>query len=523
MRFVLLIACANVANLLLARAASRQKEIAIRTALGANRGRIIRQLLTESVMLSLAGGTLGVLLALWGLDLLLDISPGAIPRFKEIAIDNHVLLFTLAVSICTGIIFGLVPALGASRPDLNETLKEGGRTSASVRRNRTRAAFVIAEVAICLVLLIAAGLMARSFITLMNVSPGFNPDGVLTMGVALSGKYREPKLAAAYYQQAIEKIGATPGVESVGAALGLPLTGSPGSRYLGIEGRPPQPPGQGYNANLNVATPGYFKTLQIPLIRGREFTDSDTAGAPEVVIINEEMARQFWPDEDALGKRIALGGTTNWRTIVGIVGDVKQNGLEVKPRQEMFLPYYQEGYRDATFVIRTTTDPEQMSATLRGAIQELDRDQPLFLVRTMDEVLSESLSLRRFNMTLFIIFAATALVLAVVGLYGVMSYMVAQRTHEIGVRMALGASSRDVLAMIVGNAMKLTVVGIVIGLVVAFALTRLMATLLYEVKPTDPLTFAVISILLALVAAAASYLPARRATRIDPMVALRHE
>jgi putative ABC transport system permease protein len=521
--FVLLIACANVANLLLARAASRQKEIAIRTALGAGRGRIIRQLLTESVMLALLGGTLGVLLALWGLDLLLDISPGAIPRFKEIGVDTQALLFTLAVSVGTGISFGLVPAIGASRPDLNETLKEGGRSSSGARRNRTRATFVIAQVAICLMLLIAAGLMARSFITLLSISPGFNPDGVLTMKVALSSKYREPKLAAAYYQQALEKIGAIPGVQSAGAALGLPLTGSPGSRYFAIEGRPPQPAGQGYNANLNAATPGYFKALGIPLLRGRDFSESDLSGAPEVAIINEEMARQFWPDEDALGKRILLGGSTTPYTIIGIVGDVKQSGLEVKPRQEMFFPYYQQGYRNATFAIRTTADPEQMTIAVRGAIQELDRDQPLFLVRTMDEVISESVSSRRFSMMLFIIFAVTALLLAVVGLYGVMSYMVAQRTHEIGIRMALGASSKDVLGMIVGNAMRLALVGIVIGLGAAFALTRLMENMLYEVKATDPLTFVVISILLALVAAAASYMPARRATRIDPMDALRHE
>jgi putative ABC transport system permease protein len=520
--FVLLIACANVANLLLARAASRQKEIAIRTALGAGRGRIIRQLLTESLLLALLGGTLGVLLALWGLDLLLDISPDAIPRLKEIGVDAQALLFTLAVSIGTGIAFGLVPALGASRPDLNETLKEGGRTSGGLRRNHTRATFVIAEVAICLTLLIAAGLMAKSFITLLGVSPGFNPDGVLTIKVALSNKYREPKLAAAYYQQAIEKIKAIPGVESAGAALGLPVSGSPGSRYFAIEGRPPQPPGQGYNANLNVATPGYFKTMGIPLMSGREFSDSDVVGAPEVAIINEEMARQFWPDEDPLGKRIVLGGTSFY-TIVGIVGDVKQGGLDVKPRQEMFFSYYQQGFRAATFAIRASADPEQMTAAVRGAIQEIDRDQPLFEVMTMEDVISASVSSRRFSMMLFIIFAVTALLLAIVGLYGVMSYMVAQRTHEIGIRMALGASSADVLGLIVGNAMRLTLIGIVIGLGAAFALTRLMENMLYEVKATDPFTFAAISILLALVAAAASYLPARRATRIDPMDALRHE
>ncbi|HXG64194.1 MAG TPA: ABC transporter permease [Blastocatellia bacterium] len=522
--FVLLIACANVANLLLARAATRQKEIALRTALGAGRGRIVRQLLTESLLLALAGGALGVLLALWGVDALLTISPNSIPRVWEIGLDGRVLGFTLLVTLATGLFFGLIPALQASRPNLNEALKEGGRTlSASFRRNRLRSIFVISEVAICLVLLIGAGLMARSFIRLLDVDPGFNPENVLTANVSLSPiKYREPHQRVAYYRESLEKIKALPGVQAAGIILDLPMSGNAASRYFRIEGRPPQPPGQGYNTNLNATAPGYFKTMGIPLIAGRDFDERDVIGAPEVVIINEAMAREFWPDEDPLGKRLAVGDGP-WRTVIGVVGNVKYRGLDADTRQEMYWPYYQMGFSGGTFVARTGSDPENMAAAVRSAMQEVDRDQPVYNIRAMEEVMSETVAPRRFNMLLLAIFAGVALALAAVGIYGVMAYTVNRRTHEIGIRMALGASRGDVLKLVVGQGMALAAVGVSIGLVAAYGLTRLLASLLFGVSDKDPVTFIALSLLLAGVALLACYVPARRATKVDPMVALRNE
>jgi putative ABC transport system permease protein len=492
--FVLLIACANVANLLLARAASRQREIAVRTALGANRLRIVRQLLTESALLSIIGGAIGMLLALWGLDLLLSISPDSIPRVGEIKLDVRVLVFTLIVSLGTGILFGLVPALQASKPDLNETLKEGGRSSSgSVRHNRVRSFFVITEVAICLVLLIGAGLMIKSFVRLMNVSPGFNPENVLTVRVSPGRKYDSTQKVTSYFQQTLERISAVPGVTSSGAALSLPLSGGAGSRYFQIEGRPPQPAGQGFNANLNFTAPGYFKTMGIQLISGRDFTDADAEGAPEVAIINEQMARMFWPDQEPLGQRIRVGDGP-WRTVVGIVGDVKYKAMDVETRQEMYWPFYQTGVGVGAFVARTSGDPKEMAAAIRTAMLEVEKDQPLYDIKTLKEILSESVRGRWLNTLLLGVFGGTALVLAAVGLYGVISYSVTQRTHEIGIRMALGASSKDVLRLIVGQGMLLTAIGIALGLCGALALTSFMKKLLFEVKASDPITLVVIAL-----------------------------
>ena len=522
--FVLLIACANVANLLFARSSARQKEMAIRTALGARRSRIIRQLLTESVILAIAGGTIGVLLALWGLDLLLAIGGNTIPRVKEIKIDSWVLEFSMLVSLATGLLFGMVPALQASKPDLNETLKEGGRgASGSIRHNRIRSSFVIAEVAICLVLLIGAGLMLRSFARVVNVNPGFNPDNLLSMNVALSGsRYGAAEQVTSFYQRTLERLSSLPGVQSAAATTGLPMAGGFGSRYFSIEGRPPQPAGQGFNANVNLTTPGYFQTMNIPLIEGREFDQRDVVKAPEAVIINQDMVRRYWPDGDPIGKRLAVGNGP-WRTVVGVVGDVKQAGLDIETRPEMFWPYYQLPLSFSTIVVRTSGEPEAMTSAVRSAMQDIDKDLPLYDVRPVNEVISESVAPRRFNMLLLGIFAGLALVLAAVGLYGVISYSVSQRTHEIGIRMALGASHKSVLRLVVGQGMALALIGVAIGVIASFFLTKFIATLLFGVSATDPVTFVAISVLLIGVSIMASLVPARRAMKVDPMVALRYE
>ena len=522
--FVLLIACANVANLLFARSAARTREIAIRTALGARRSRIVRQLLTESVLLAVTGGILGVLLALWGLDLLLAVGGDSIPRVKEIKLDVWALGFSLLISIATGLIFGLVPALQSSRPDLNDALKEGSRSaSGSIRRNKTRSLFVIAEVAICLVLLIGAGLMIKSFARLLNVSPGFNPENVLAVNVALSGsRYRDGAGISNFYQQALERLSSLPGIQSAAAVTALPMSGGFGSRYFRIEGRPPQPAGQGFNANVNLTTPGYFKTMHIPLVDGRDFDQRDVMKAPDAVIVNQEMARRYWPDENPIGQRLAVGDGP-WRTVVGVVGDVKQSGLDIETRPEMFWPYYQTPVPFATFVVRTGGDPEAMTSAVRGAMQEVDKDLPVYNIKTVADVISESVAPRRLNMLLLAIFASLALVLAAVGIYGVISYSVSQRTREIGIRMALGASHSNVLRLVVGEGMILALIGVGIGVIASFFLTRLMSSLLFGVSATDPITFAAIALLLTGVSIVASLIPARRATRVDPMVALRYE
>ncbi|HSB11999.1 MAG TPA: ABC transporter permease [Blastocatellia bacterium] len=528
--FVLLIACANVANLLLARSASRQKEFAIRSVLGASRFRVIRQLLTESISLSLAGGVIGLLLAYWGVKTLISISPGDIPRTEQIGLDRWVAAFTVLISVATGLVFGLAPALQVSRPDLNEALKEGGRTTSSLRNNRLRGLLVVSEIALALVLLIGAGLMIRSFARLHEVNPGFNSKNVLSMGVALlRAKYPEEQQVTAIFRQLPARLASVPGIVSASAVADLPLTGSDTSDSFTVESRPEPPPNERPLLYYRVCAPGYFKTLGIPLLQGRDFTDSDTKNSPNVTLINEAFARQFFPDEEALGKRLKLQGQErDPLMIIGVVGNVRHQGLEVAPVPEAYVPYSQDPLnpapsRSMMVVVRTATDPAAMTRALRDAALEVDKGLPIHNVKTMDEYLYESLARRRFNLLLLEVFAVVALALAAVGIYGVVSYSVSQRTHEIGVRLALGANTGNILSMIIRQALALTFFGVALGVSSAFALTQFLSTLLYDVSPTDPLTFAVIPLILSGVALAASLVPARRATRVDPMVALRYE
>ncbi len=526
--FVLLIACANVANLLLARAATREREIAIRTALGAGRGRLIRQLLTESMTISLVGGALGLLVAKFGLDALITLSPADTPRLDSVGIDGRVLAFTLGVSLLTGLIFGLAPALQASRPDLNETLKEGGRGSGgSIKRNRVRSTLVVAEVALSLLLLVCAGLMIKSFIRLQQFDLGFNPDHLLTMRVQLSGsKYSEGNQVAGFYKQAVERIRTLPGVESVGAISDIFLSKTPNSTTFTIEGRPPVPDPERVEAPLDAVTPDYFKTMGISLIRGRVFDDRDADGTTPVVIINQTFANRFFADEDPLGKRFCYGDPdpqNPWLTIVGIVGDMRRTGFDSEARCETFLPHAQAASSGMTMIVRASSDPMNLIGAMRSKIWEIDKDQAIYDIRTMDAMLGQMMSQRRFNMMLFGILAAVALILASVGIYGVISYSVTQRTHEIGIRLALGASPTDVMKMILRQGMLLAVAGVGLGLGASFLLTRFMSSLLYGVSATDPVTFAIIGATLAVVALGACFVPARRALKVDPMVALRYE
>jgi putative ABC transport system permease protein len=530
--FVLLIACANVANLLLARASSRSREIAIRTALGASRARIIRQLLTESLLLSIAGGATGLLLALWGVDVLSAAIPADIPRVKDVGLDASVLAFTMGISLLTGILFGLAPALQASKPDFNEALKEGGRGSTEgLSRNRVRSLLVVSEVALSLVLLIAAGLMIKSFYQLLNVKPGFEPEHVLTANISLPpAKYPEVEQQSAFFQQVMERARALPGVESVALVSPLPLSNSFIQNILTIEGRPPLAPGEKLITNTRLITPDYLRTMGIPLRRGRAFNEHDGKTGLDAFLVNETFAQRYFPGEDPLGKRITVSIRPTPEKpdasgeIVGIVGDVKHQTLDKESGPECYVPVlnFPEAYM--TLVMRTaSSDPATLTAALRGAVQQVDQDQPVFDIQPMRQVVARSVATRRFNMLLLGLFAGIALLLAAVGIFGVMNYSVTQRTHEIGIRMALGAQTRDVLKMIVRQGMILTLIGVVMGLVAAFVLTRVMSGLLYNVSATDPLTFAGVSALLMAVALLACYIPARRATKVDPMIALRYE
>ncbi len=522
--FVLLIACANVANLMLARSAAREKEMAIRAALGAGRTRIVRQLLTESVLLALVGGALGLLLAYWMVDLLVSFSPPSALRVDEIAIDGRVLGFTLGLALLTGLVFGLAPAVQVSRTDLNHSLKEGGRDAPSgARGGRLRGALVAAELALALMLLVGAGLLIKSFVMLQRVDPGFNPDQVLTLNVALpSINYPDRPQITAFYTQLLDRIKALPGVQSVGTTSSLPLGGNDSDTDFVIEGRPPSPPGQQPVAWYGLVSPDYFRALGMRLVRGRVFTERDDEKASRVVIISEAMARRYFPAEDALGKRLGTGPNA-WREIVGVMADVKQFGLEIDARPTMYLPDRQSPARAMTVVVRTTAEPLQLAAAVRAAVWEGDKNLAMAKVMPMAQLVSTSIAQPRFILLLLGIFAGVALALAAVGIYGVMSYTVTQRTREIGVRMALGARPRDVLRLVVGQGLLLTALGVGIGLAGAVGLTRLMRTLLFGVQPTDPATFALIALLLAGVALLACYLPARRAAKVDPMVALRYE
>jgi len=520
---VLLIACANVANLLLARATARQREMAIRTALGASRWRVIRQLLTESVLLALVGGVVGLLIAYWGMGSLLTLAPEDLPRVKDVALDTRVLGFTLLVTMLTGIIFGLAPALQSSNPNLNETLKEGGRGT-TTGHHRVRSLLVVAEVALALVLLVCSGLLIRSFESLRRVNPGFNTQNALSVNISLPGrKYPNQEQYSSFFTRLIEKTSTLPGVVAVGASQSLPIQGD----FLvgfAIQGRPPDAPGEDKSTNYYAVTPGYFKAMGIPLKKGRVFTDQDNAGAPRVAVINETMARTYFPDEDPIGKGIRLSqGDDAFREIVGIVGDVKQYGLAQPTTLQTYEPYLQMPFSGMSLVIRAEGNPSALSGAIRSEVLALDKEQPVSRIRTLEDVISGSVQQERFLMLLLGIFSGVAMILAAVGLYGVMSYTVNQRTHEIGIRMALGANAGNVLRLIVVHGMTLALIGVAIGLAGAFAFTRVMSTMLFAVSTTDPLTFAGVPLLLTGVALGACLAPARRAIKVDPMLALRHE
>ena len=526
--FVLLIACANVANLMLARASGRQKEIALRAALGASRWRIIRQLLTESSIVALLGGALGILVAVWGIDALLAANPGDAAKFapgwSQLGINLPVLIFTLALSVLSGLLFGLAPALQVSKPDLNSALKENSRQS-SGRSHWLRSSLVVAEVALSLVLLVGAGLFFRSFITLFKTDPGFNPDNVLTMNLILSpDKYKEESQNVAFYGDLVQRVKARPGVESAAVVNFLPLGGSNSSDAFLVEGAPKPAPGNENIGRYRVCTPDYFATMQIPILKGRAFTDQDKAGAQPVVIVNETLARKYWPGQDAIGKRIRVDGLDRapWMEIVGVSKDVRHE-LTIEVTPEFYLPHAQDGWRSMVLVARTTIDPASLAGSIRQDVWAIDKDQPVFDVRTMQEVRSISVGLQQFNSMMIGIFAAVALLLASIGIYGVMAFAVTQRTREIGIRMALGARKTDVLKLVVVNGMRLALIGLAIGLVASWALTRFISNLLFGVEPTDPLTFTAVSLCLLAVAFLACYLPARRATKVDPLEALRYE
>ncbi|HEY2799077.1 MAG TPA: ABC transporter permease [Chthoniobacterales bacterium] len=525
--FVLLIACANVANLLLARAAVRQKEIALRLALGASRARLTRQFLTESIVLAALGGALGLLLAVGSLHVLKTFIPDTVSQAQAITIDGKVLAFTLFVSLLTGIVFGLAPATQASKFDLNDSLKEGARdSSGGGKSHRLRGLLVIGEVAVSFLLLIGAGLLINSFLHLRHLDPGFNPDHLLTVKVSLPDtKYPDKEKKAAFFNEVVRRVQPLPGVESVAVANNLPFTYNGDSMPIGIEGRVDPPPDQRLDVIFRVVGPDYFKTMKIPLLKGRTFTDHDRAGSANVAVVSEQTARHFWPGENPIGKRLKPGSTTSdspWREVVGVVEDVRQNDYVKAPKMQMYFSYYQiTSFPPNALVIRTKVDPLSLAATVRNAIWEVDKDQPVSDIRTMDDIVSAAVARQRFSMLLLAVFAALALVLAAVGIYGVMSYAVAQRTREIGIRMALGAQRSDILRMTVAQGLKLVGLGLVIGLAAAFLLTRVMASLLFGISATDPLTFLSISLVLLSVAVLASYLPARRATKVDPMIALR--
>jgi putative ABC transport system permease protein len=527
---VLLIACANVANLLLARAASRGREMAIRTALGATRGRVIRQLLTESVLLSLAAGAAGLLLAVWGVDLIVKLSPANIPRLTETAVDARVFLFALAVSVLTGIAFGLAPALQASKTDLAESLKEGGRGGTEgAGRRRLRSLLVVSEVALSLVLLVGAGLLIKSFRQLVSTNPGYSPERVLALTVALNTKkFADEASRAAFFREAVARIGTLPGVEAAGVTRLLPLGNSDIFNSFNIAGRPPFAPGSRNSGRSYIVSPEYFRVLSVPLRRGRVFAETDAKDAPPVVIINEALARKYFPDEDPLGRQLIFDGPDEKplppREIVGVVGNVRFEGLNGEEASEFYVPFQQSPAPTMEVVVRSKApDAAALASSVRATLKEVDSNMLVWETRTMDELVGRSVAPQRFNVALLGLFAALALALASVGIYGVMSYTVTQRTHEIGIRMALGAQGADVLRMVVRQGMWLTLVGLGLGLVGALALTRVMSSLLYGVSATDPLVFIAVSLLLAAVALVSCLVPARRATKVDPMVALRYE
>jgi len=526
---VLLIACANVANLLLGRAAARQREIAVRTALGAGRGRLIRQLLTESVLLSVVGASLGILLAYWGVSALLAALPTNTSLAEQVAINGTVLVFTAGIAVLTGLVFGLVPAWQASRADVQETLKEGGRSGSSgIGHNRMRSALVVVETAMALILLVGTGLMLKSFYRVLQADGGFNAEGVLTASVSgPDSKYKEPPQRRAFIEQVVAKVQAIPGVEY--AASALPLLGGWQSGFS-VEGKPAPPIGQQPSADITRVSPDYFRVMGIRLIKGRAFSEQDHADAPKVCMIDETFAQAHWPGEDPIGKRIKFGRHDNpqnnnpWMEVVGVVNHVKHYGVDQDSRVEMYLPYQQNAIPSFTILARTSGDPSSLISAVRQAVQSVDPDVPTYQTRTLESIVSDRVAQRRLAAVLISVFGGLALLLAAVGIYGVMAYAVTQRTHELGIRMALGAQRRDVFKLVIGNGMLLATIGLVIGFVTAFfGLAPLVASVLFQVQATDPPTYAASPLVLLLVALLACWIPARRATRVDPMIALRYE
>ena len=525
--FVLLVACANVANLLLARSTVRYKEITIRTAIGAVRGQLIRQLLTESMVLALLGGVLGLLLAFWGTDLVAAAGAKINPMFQGIRVDLRVLAFTFGISIITGLLFGLAPALQISKPNLAESLKEGRGSGPSATRNRLRSALVVTEIAMTLVLLVCAGLLIRTVARLRNVDTGFNVQNVLTMTLGLPAvKYPKPENYIAFNKQVTERIAALPGVKAVGTTSVMPLSDNFDGRGLVVEDQP-KPRGEEITVDLYVTTAGYLRAMDIPTLKGRSIAEEDTADSSKVALINKTMASKLWPNQEPLGKRIRFPGSEKnpqpWRTVVGVVSDVAQYGLDKKPPMQIYLPHSQFPTSFNSIVVKTAGEPTAMINQVRREILAVDKDQAVFNVATLEQLMGESIVTRKFFMLLLLAFAGLALILAAVGIYGVMSYVASQRTHEIGIRMALGAQSLDVLKLLIGNGMVLALIGVVAGLAGAFALTRLMAGVLFGVTATDAVTFVTVATGLIAIALLACYIPARRATKIDPLTALRYE
>lgn len=526
---VLLIACVNFAGLLLARAAEREREFVIRAALGAGRGRLIRQLLTESVLIALAGGALSVMFALWGIDLLTALKPEELPRLEEISIDRRVLFFTLGVSVLVGVVFGLLPAWTSARGQVGEALKEGGRAAtAGSAKQRLRKSLVVLETAFAVVLLIGAGLLIRSFSQLRSVKTGFNSDNVLTMRIDLpEARYKEIPKQTAYRRAVLAEVNSLPGVEAAMVSE-LPLSGDSLNHDFTVEGRPPVAPGEEPSVETRSVEGDYFQVMQIPLSAGRRLTEQDNEKAQLVGVVNESLVRQYFPNENPLGARVgwARDEQIRWITIVGVVGDVKHFGLNESEEPALYTPYSQSGRewkRWMNLAIRSPQDSAALAAAVKSRLWKIDSQIPATKVRPMAEVISTSVATQRFNMLLLGIFAGLALVLAAIGIYGVVAYSVTQRTHEIGIRIALGAQSKDVLRLVVGQGMSLVVIGLTIGLAAAFGLTRLMRTLLFNISPGDPTTFALVAVALTIIALLACLIPARRAMKVDPMISLRYE